>query len=765
MLRQPTSRAAAIFAASLLAFVGCGPDESPVQASQRPLGFDILAPVQAAGSDQTASQFRSGTLPTMIQLGAERFNKENIAARFSELALDPERLKVEESTPIRVYFVGENAGLQNSLGVSLDPPGQSRANPRLIFPNTSTNTNLVESSNRIRAAGGKIDDAAHGPPTTDEPVVPGDFVDLGRIEAGTTLNFFLVSDGARKGTKIFWPDPGANADKVQHMVAIALPDSPYLILSFEDLPGGGDRDYSDCVFAVSLSHYNVQALLGKIDPWRRVKQLTKVAILVLVFLGGPIATLRHWRKRRKRRIQEQLQRANALIDADNPAEALNIIRKEKKRARDKATIAWLGELELNACNDLVDVESIAALYDETPESFETNESAALWAAKAALENDRQETLTNVAALWKRPDASGAWACLKADTLSRQDRQHQAQELLESESLTDIHEGGRLARLATIKTETAPTEASDHMQQALNTAPEDPDVHLHAGQMLMHSGKRAEAAKHVEYAVSLAPHDPFVRDRAGDFFQRRGDHIRALQVWGEGLGPPSTGFLWLKTLFWCKIAHPVPIDFANKARPDGPLRPLIDLLLNLSPHRFWDELAFAPIVERVPELANRQEVYWLRLLETIREKKDVQALSLLKLSTFGRHAWHPLLERSLLQIMTFQEYNFLDSRPIAGSEIPKDGIHSFFYAIDQWAQGGTPSAAFHRLLQSEDAPAAACLAAGWFEAGLRLQKGAHFRNQYPAWYDSELEAAHQRNGSKALAAQFAQRRSVDPATDA
>jgi len=57
-----------------------------------------------------------------------------------------------------------------------------------------------------------------------------------------------------------------NPDKLDHVVAFALPDSPYLIIAFEDMYGGGDRDYNDVIFALDIGRANIQNLISTPEP-------------------------------------------------------------------------------------------------------------------------------------------------------------------------------------------------------------------------------------------------------------------------------------------------------------------------------------------------------------------------------------------------------------------------------------------------------------------------------------------------------------------
>ena len=60
---------------------------------------------------------------------------------------------------------------------------------------------------------------------------------------------------------------------------LSIEDSPYLLIGFEDLLNGGDRDFNDLLFAVDIGVQNVQALVPTPEP----------SLIVLALLLGGIA--------------------------------------------------------------------------------------------------------------------------------------------------------------------------------------------------------------------------------------------------------------------------------------------------------------------------------------------------------------------------------------------------------------------------------------------------------------------------------------------
>lgn len=223
---------------------------SPVQSAARPFNLDIVAPVMVAGSDAAAKDFQANALPGMLKLISqnlgERSYKNNAA--LNAVALDPSKLVMQNDAAARVYFLGEGAGFRNTLGFSTLGGSPLSPDAQLIFPNASSSIGYGGTGKSIR--------------TSDEPLVAGDFVNLGSFKAGTKLDFFIIANGFYGGKDYYSTELSVNMDGVVHAVSLASNGSAYLIIGFEDLKGGGDRDYNDLVFAVEIGSANVKAMAG-----------------------------------------------------------------------------------------------------------------------------------------------------------------------------------------------------------------------------------------------------------------------------------------------------------------------------------------------------------------------------------------------------------------------------------------------------------------------------------------------------------------------
>lgn len=244
-----------------LAAPAFGGTVSTVQSTDRPYDLEIVDEVQLAGSDEQAADFQENDLPVLQQTVSETLSETTAITDTSSITLDPTNLYLESEAEVRVYFIGEGAGYHNTLGyytgdADAITDGINNTDAQLIFPDASSSASY-------------LGDTSGSTRTESEPLLAGDFVDLGLQDAGTLLNFFLIANGANGGTNIYTADPTLNPDGTEHFVSLAITavaDSPYLLIGVEDLYGGGDQDYNDLVFAVDIGYQNVAALIAATVP-------------------------------------------------------------------------------------------------------------------------------------------------------------------------------------------------------------------------------------------------------------------------------------------------------------------------------------------------------------------------------------------------------------------------------------------------------------------------------------------------------------------
>jgi Domain of unknown function (DUF4114) len=250
---------------------------SPKQASDRPFGLSIVGQVMAAGSDTASALFQAGALPTVTNFVNSTITDRTALQNAGAIVLDPSQLTLTTKSDVRVYFVSEDAAYHNSLGFNTQGGAITASGSKLIFPDVSSPVTSYDPTDKTKR-------------TSSEPLLPGDFVTLGTFNAGAKLDFFFIADGANGGTNVFSTNSSLNKDGINHVVsyAFASPGSSYLLMSFEDMYGGGDRDYEDAVFAVDIGATNVQHLIASVPE-------PGVMSLLCVF-GGTLA----FAKRRRR---------------------------------------------------------------------------------------------------------------------------------------------------------------------------------------------------------------------------------------------------------------------------------------------------------------------------------------------------------------------------------------------------------------------------------------------------------------------------------
>ena len=242
---------AAIYPAADLVAQTPGGVASPVQSTATPIGLNIVGPVMAAGSDKAAANFQT-VLPGMQQFIStylpEYQNNLNSPLVFG---IDPAKLTLSTLSSVRAYFAYEGAGYHNTIGFNTSGVGVSSGNPQVIFPDASSSLNYGGAGTGVRSA--------------SEPLLAGDFVNLGTFNAGTTLDFFLIANGAYGGTSVVSAAGTQNPDGINHVATFTpsfwgVANSPYLFISFEDLLGGGDKDFNDTIIALDIGAVNVRAI-------------------------------------------------------------------------------------------------------------------------------------------------------------------------------------------------------------------------------------------------------------------------------------------------------------------------------------------------------------------------------------------------------------------------------------------------------------------------------------------------------------------------
>lgn len=485
------------------------------------------------------------------------------------------------------------------------------------------------------------------------------------------------------------------------------------------------------------------------SPWPDAWQLISAIILtVAVFAIASVVLIYRWRATIQRLARAQRQ-AEALFAAGRHEDSLKIVEAARNESLDRRSRDSWRRLEMDIFEKTNDIEGLREMCGRSQRPFGERESAALTLARAEVEEEHFEAFITLRNLWRgREERIEEWLSLDVDALMKQDKDLDAGALLAAHRFTGAKDCGLAARYALLEAGRDLAQARTLMAEAVGLDPQNPEVYVCRARYLEIKGQDQKALNAYRNALQCRPQDPFLKDHLAEALRRYGSQDDALETWRTALDPPSMGFIWLKTLFWTRVSLPKPMAWEGRTLPRGNLRPLIEFMLQLDPDRFWDARAFAPIAERQPDLLSRQETFWLRVLESLRTNADGEALSLLNLQGFGTRSWNPSLEGALLKIVIYRLRGFLgpSTNPGLDDAPTQKSEHPFFLELDEWTQhsGITVPEDGKRFLKSSYVFAAACFAAGWWEAGLRLSRNIDLPGDTPQWFMQDLEEAQRQH---------------------
>ena len=238
-----------VFFLSVLSASATAQTLSPYQSAFRPLGLPVIGKTFLAGSDAASQSFESSKQKFLNTITSKL--PESVAFTGVNLnQLDPQKLFFQFAYAPRVYYIYEGACYTNALGLTIASVSTPTSQPvsgtnYTVFP-------MVHSSIAPVCASGS------GARSASEPLLAGDFVQLPTIAAGQQLAFFIMSNLNGNGTPsdVFFNGSSQNSDGFQHLIAFFPDNSQYIIIGFEDLWGGGDKDCNDLLFVVDVGPNN-----------------------------------------------------------------------------------------------------------------------------------------------------------------------------------------------------------------------------------------------------------------------------------------------------------------------------------------------------------------------------------------------------------------------------------------------------------------------------------------------------------------------------
>ena len=220
---------------SLIALLGIS--SSALAASFKFSDFDFYRHNKPATSFHTTDYLVDGVHQgTGVNAFQEFVHTESSAIDLNELnarRLDATKLTlIKDIDDVKVYFINEGAGYKNQLKLKISG---TQVDEGFIFYNGSKGNN--QKTLRL-----------------------GDYVNIGNLKGGAKLDFSLLANGYNNNGNFhtWYADETKNADGLQHVMAYQY--QGYLILAWEDLYNGGDKDYNDIVFAIDLGEDNLNKI-------------------------------------------------------------------------------------------------------------------------------------------------------------------------------------------------------------------------------------------------------------------------------------------------------------------------------------------------------------------------------------------------------------------------------------------------------------------------------------------------------------------------
>lgn len=465
------------------------------------------------------------------------------------------------------------------------------------------------------------------------------------------------------------------------------------------------------------------------------KPLLISALLVVLGIFG-IAGVRAWRTHVVANLEARaFAQATKLLRDGRGAEALAICDDQQ---RTDLKFNW-SSLQLHALVEAGQIARLGSLYSRFPARVLTDESASLYVARAYFAARQLPEFNKIREAWMgREVRQELWLALDSDVLGLEGKVQEAEKLLRTKQFKGEAEATRLVRLALHAAQRNQFEAWTLLDQAYVAAPRNTEIRSFRGQILESIGRVEEAR--VEYVAAhvAAPANPLLRDELAEFYRRQGNYDLALDTWREALKFSPPDFVALKEAFWSRMVQPGK-GYQGKSPTTGALGPLVDFIRALPEGHFWDSVAFAGMANNDRYARERQEVFWLQLLELLRIGREKEAQDLLASDRKQARSWRPDAESALDQLLHVRTKHLLPAGlVVAGSLAPE--THPFLRELAQYAvvnpkSGPTPPA-LTAFAQSRNAFAGVLLAVGWREAALRLSHPSEGA-ETPAWFSYGL----------------------------
>ncbi len=420
---------------------------------------------------------------------------------------------------------------------------------------------------------------------------------------------------------------------------------------------------------------------------------------------------------------------------------------------------WLNLLVLLS-EKTFDIPQLVLINEYHPDALAKNEKASLLVAESLVMHENNESYELLREKWRGKESKlQPWAILDADHLLLQGRYSEGAKLLETK-LEGRDEIARLTRLSLLNVAENPEKALDYLSEAQKLDPSDLDVFLYQTKILEKLKKNKEALKVYTNAILKNPKSIFMQDQLADFYIRLGKYPEAIKTWEKALSTTLKdddyiqGEAFVKLYFFDRILHGQKNDWKKYIPLNTPLKPLISYLLNLKNDEFVNSEAFKSLPHHEEYSDQIQVVYWLSLLDALKQNDQEKALSMILNSPFKEDSVDKSLEMNLLQAIHFQKTGSLldvSMQEFAATEHPLLNGLNGRQALTEDIQA---------LIKSDEIFSSILLANGWTDAALNLHKMEVIPDHFPSWLKMEISLAMRKNQGDEAALKFASKQSQD-----
>ena len=427
------------------------------------------------------------------------------------------------------------------------------------------------------------------------------------------------------------------------------------------------------------------------------RRLFVTAVLVL----GLAAAGFFWNKAAtERRATATMAAARGLLENGRAADAQVLLQSTKPPAKASLNRAEWFDLEVRTALASRQFEMLRRLKDRDPVGFARTPEAVSWLNRIAM------------AQGEEPQDAGP--ILTADKALLAGDAAAARKVLESAKLEGSDEVNRLTRLALLNAD-KPEKAWTFLNQAYAIDPKSADVRTFSANLLEQGGKPELARRDYVAAVVANPQNLRARDNLAEFYIRQQMFPQAVQTWLEAPSNDDSPIFYLKAWFWNRVG----LGSLPKKNP-AELGKLVASLAALSPGDFWgSEPGF--VLAQSSEIAEREEILWLRVLQELKQDRDSDALKLITRAVPQESARQANL-RDVLQFL-------LEARTDGGGNFPRiSGSTTSGHPFWKWL--GENKSNPEALRQPWVLPVLFCVS-GWLRAGVDICKPEDLAGA-PAW---------------------------------